>query len=233
MPAAPPMTISEKQRHEQKGGTDREVERPEHLHMRLHRSVLPGADATSVVLIAFRDPTFRARRDVVDVFVGLLVAPVLVVLVEAADRALLDRALRAAIAVLARRLALVLRRRVRPEVAAARAATARRRRRQPGAAPSRSAAGAKPPELPPGPPGRGAAEAARARRAGGPLLARPRLADRERPPFERLLIEPADRRFGDRAIRVVDEREAARAAGFPIDGKNNLGGFADARQMLP
>jgi hypothetical protein len=46
------------------------------------------------------------------------------------------------------------------------------------------------------------------------------------------LIEPADRRFGDRTILVVDEREAARATGFPVNGKNNLGGFTDARQVL-
>jgi hypothetical protein len=46
------------------------------------------------------------------------------------------------------------------------------------------------------------------------------------------LIESADGCFGDGPIRVVDKRETARSAGFPIDGKNYLGGFADARQML-
>jgi hypothetical protein len=47
-----------------------------------------------------------------------------------------------------------------------------------------------------------------------------------------LLIEPADCRFGDGAIGVVHESKATRTAGFPIDGKHNLGGFADARQVL-
>jgi hypothetical protein len=48
-----------------------------------------------------------------------------------------------------------------------------------------------------------------------------------------LLVEPADRRFGDRPIGVVDEREAARAAGFTIDRKNDLGRLPDARQVFP
>jgi hypothetical protein len=47
-----------------------------------------------------------------------------------------------------------------------------------------------------------------------------------------LLVEPADRCFRDRAIGIVDEGEAARAAGFPVDRKDNLGRLADARQML-
>jgi hypothetical protein len=47
-----------------------------------------------------------------------------------------------------------------------------------------------------------------------------------------LLIESADSGFGDGAIGVVDKREAARAAGFPIDRQDYLGGFTDARQML-
>src|SRR4051812_27085416 len=61
-----------------------------------------------------------AGRDIVDVFFRLLVAPVLVVLVESADRTFLDRTLRPAVAVFARRLALVVRGRVRAEVGAAR-----------------------------------------------------------------------------------------------------------------
>jgi len=47
-----------------------------------------------------------------------------------------------------------------------------------------------------------------------------------------LLIETPDRLFGDGAIRVVHKREAARAAGFPVDRDNDLGGFADTRQVL-
>jgi hypothetical protein len=46
------------------------------------------------------------------------------------------------------------------------------------------------------------------------------------------LIESADGCFSDGAIRVVDKRETARSARFPIDGKHYLGGFADARQVL-
>jgi hypothetical protein len=46
------------------------------------------------------------------------------------------------------------------------------------------------------------------------------------------LIELADGRFCDGAIRVIDKRETSRPSGFPIDGKNYLGGFTDARQML-
>ena len=76
------------------------------------------------------------------------------------------------------------------------------------------------------------AVSAGARCAGRALFARARFADRERTSLERLLIESADRRFGDGAIRVIDERETARPAGFPIDGKNDLGGFTDARQVL-
>jgi hypothetical protein len=42
------------------------------------------------------------------------------------------------------------------------------------------------------------------------------------------LIESADGRFSDGAIRVIDKRETARPSGFPIDGKNYLAGFPDA-----
>jgi len=41
------------------------------------------------------------------------------------------------------------------------------------------------------------------------------------------LIEPADRRFSDRTIRVVYEREAARPPCFSVDWENNLGRFTD------
>jgi hypothetical protein len=43
-----------------------------------------------------------------------------------------------------------------------------------------------------------------------------------------LLIEPADGRFRDGSIRVVDKRESTGTAGFTIDWKNDLGGFSNA-----
>jgi hypothetical protein len=46
------------------------------------------------------------------------------------------------------------------------------------------------------------------------------------------LIETADRGFRDSTIRIIDECETAWAAGLPINGKNYLAGFTDARQML-
>src|SRR6266542_2469233 len=64
------------------------------------------------------------RRDVVDLDLVLfgVAAPVFVVLVKTADRTFLDRTLRTALGVLARRLAFVLRRSVGTEVAIARTA---------------------------------------------------------------------------------------------------------------
>jgi hypothetical protein len=47
-----------------------------------------------------------------------------------------------------------------------------------------------------------------------------------------LLIESPDGFFGNAAFGVINERKAAWTAGFPIDGKNDLGGFTDARQVL-
>ena len=96
----------------------------------------------------------------------------------------------------------------------------------------------RPPIGPPGrgplkPPGRGrAAEPAGPRPAGAALLTRPRFADRERPSLEGLLIESPDGFFGDAAIGVIDEREASRTAGFPIDGQDDGRGFADAGEVL-
>jgi hypothetical protein len=46
------------------------------------------------------------------------------------------------------------------------------------------------------------------------------------------LIESADCGFGDRTIRVVDERESAWPTGLTIDRKNNLSGFTDAGEVL-
>jgi len=90
--------------------------------------------------------------------------------------------------------------------------------------------------------GPGAAEAARAwsaksaaagtRPAGAPFLARTRFAYRERPAFEGLLIESPDSFFGDGPVGVVDERKAARPAGFTVDWQNYGRGFADGGKMF-
>jgi len=47
-----------------------------------------------------------------------------------------------------------------------------------------------------------------------------------------LLIEAADRRLSDSPVGVIDERETTRAAGFPVNGQDDLGGFPDAGQVL-
>jgi hypothetical protein len=77
-----------------------------------------------------------------------------------------------------------------------------------------------------------AAVASRSWSTGPSFLARPRFAHRKRAAFEGLLIEFADRRFRNGAIRVVHERESAGPAGFPVNGENDLGGFADAGKVL-
>src|SRR6266542_4436790 len=173
------------------------------------------------------------RRDVVDLDLVLfgVAAPVFVVLVKTADRTFLDRTLRTALGVLARRLAFVLRRSVGTEVAiarTARCAAARIGTGRPPAWPRREASTAAD--------GRStwtrSAVAPRTRSAGRTVFARTCFADGERTSLEGLLIEPADRRLGDRAIGVIDKRESSRTAGFPINGENDLGGFADAGEML-
>jgi hypothetical protein len=47
-----------------------------------------------------------------------------------------------------------------------------------------------------------------------------------------LLVEAADGLFGHRAIPVVDEGEAARAARFPIDWHDDLKRIADAGHVV-
>jgi hypothetical protein len=47
-----------------------------------------------------------------------------------------------------------------------------------------------------------------------------------------LLVETPYRLFGDRAIRVIHEREATRPACLAVYGKNDLTWFADTRQVL-
>ena len=70
-------------------------------------------------------------------------------------------------------------------------------------------------------------------RACRTFLARTGFADRERPSLERLLVESPDRFFRDGSVRVVDERESARTTGLPVNRQDDLGGYADARQMFP
>jgi hypothetical protein len=47
-----------------------------------------------------------------------------------------------------------------------------------------------------------------------------------------LLIEAADRLFGNRPVGVVDEREPARAARFAIDRQHDLRRLAHGRQEV-
>src|SRR5262245_8193839 len=179
------------------------------------------------------------RRDVVDVEIvvlGVERPPILVGVVEARDRTLLDRSAR--LVALLLRFALVLRRRVGAEVA-----VARRGLRRAAGSRAAEAAGTRAAEAPrsagtraaeaAGPAGPGTAEAAAGTwSARAALLARARFADRQAAALEQLLIELSNRLFGDGAVGVVDEREAARAAGFTIDGQHDRRGFADAREML-
>ena len=71
------------------------------------------------------------------------------------------------------------------------------------------------------------------RRAGRTFFARTRLADGERPSLEWLLIEAADGSFRDGAVGVIDEREPSRTPGLPIHREDDLGWFANARQVFP
>jgi hypothetical protein len=47
-----------------------------------------------------------------------------------------------------------------------------------------------------------------------------------------LLVETPDRLLGDRAVGIVNERETSRSSGLPVGREHDLGGGADARQML-
>ena len=62
-------------------------------------------------------------------------------------------------------------------------------------------------------------------------LARPRLADRQRAAHEGLLIESLDRLFRHRAVLKLDEGESTRTARVAINGKHDLGGRANLREM--
>jgi hypothetical protein len=180
-----------------------------------------------------------AGGDVVDFFLFAgRCAPVLVVLVETADRTFLDRPAWTAF-ILALWFPFALGRGVGTEIAPGAAATpARTGVGRPG----REAAGAR------------SAESARACRArpwtaeAAPtaaaavtarawtrwtVLAGTCLADCKGPSFERLLIEPPDRLFRNGTIGVIDESESARPPGFPVDRKNDLRRCADTRQVFP
>jgi len=179
---------------------------------------------------------FRGGRDVVDLGVLILGAPILVCVVKTTDWALFDGAAGTTVAILARRLALVFGGRIRAEVAVARAW-------------GRGATSVGPWRKTPRP----WREAARARRArtrrrssrpwtGKPtwpwrsarpaLLARTGLAHRKRPPFERLLIELANGRLGDATISVINERKASRPAGLAIDREHYLCRRTHTREMF-
>ena len=175
-------------------------------------------------------------REVIDLErIFVLGAPVLVVLVEPADRTLLD-GLGSLLATVLMGLALVLGRGVGTEVFRAAgpdpAAVGRARTEPAGTGWGAIAAR---------PAGRPRADvAARARTAepggawgaGRTILARPRLADRQAAALERLLVEPLDRLLGNRAIRVIHEGEAAGAACLAVHGQDDRRRDADARQML-
>ena len=59
----------------------------------------------------------------------------------------------------------------------------------------------------------------------------PRFAHREWAAHEQLSVEFLDRLFRGGAFRVLDEREPARAAGFPVERTNDLGGGTDLGEM--
>ena len=199
-----------------------------HLTFVVFDVILLRARGEIVDLDFFDVILLRARGEIVDLDVLDIVfgSPVLVGVVEASDGALLDWAFRTAVGVLSVRLALVLWWRIGAEVPAARASHAaalgrsRREAAWPGTAePRRRTAGTR------------ATETTRPR-PGRPVFPGPCFADGQRPAFERLLVEPTDRFFGDLAVRVVHKREASRSTGLPIGGQHNLGWGSDARQML-
>ena len=161
--------------------------------------------------------------------------PIFVGVVQASDRAFLDGAARTAVGVLALGLALVLGWSIGPEVPAARRRNVRigwSRAGKPARSRCTEAARARAAETSATwPAGTGPAETTRPG-PGRTILARTRLADRERASLERLLVESSDSFLGDSSIRVIDESESARPAGLPIGGKHYLGGFSDTRQVI-
>src|SRR3990170_367684 len=78
----------------------------------------------------------------------------------------------------------------------------------------------------------GGGRPARRTRRGPSLLARSRLAHGQRAPFERLGVEPANGLLGHRPVGELDEGEAARPSGLPIDGHDDLGRLSDGTEVL-
>jgi hypothetical protein len=63
------------------------------------------------------------------------------------------------------------------------------------------------------------------------IFARARLADRKRPPLERLRVELLDDFFGNGAVPELDECETARTTGLAIDRHGDVGWLGDSRQV--
>src|SRR5262249_25185260 len=78
---------------------------------------------------------------------------------------------------------------------------------------------------------RAAKAAAGARATGAAVLTSARFADRERASVEHLSVESLNRVFRVRAVLELDEREPARAAGFTVDGQDNLRGRRDGAEI--
>ena len=163
----------------------------------------------------------RAGREVVALLLFRLGTPILVGIVEPSDGTLLDWAARTALRLLAGGLALVFGWSVRTEVPAARcssrAAAVRWTRRK--ATRTRGAKSTAP--------RRRATARSRRTEAAGPwtrwsILSGPRFAHGERPSFEGLLVKPSNRLLGDRAVRIVNEREASRPSCLPIGWEYDL-----------
>jgi hypothetical protein len=210
------------------------------------RSRLTSATARSLDLYIFLLFVFLGIVDVlvcgdivdIDLDIVVFCTPVFVGIVEAPDRAFLNRTFGAAILRTLVRLSLVLGWRVRSEVAVAsrslRGAAAgvdgtwtTESAGPRGAEPARSTRTRSAEAAGP----RSAKSSARSRSAGSAFLAGPRFADGERPALEWLLVESLDRFFRDTAIRIVDERETSRSSGLPIYGQYDRCGLADARQV--
>src|SRR5436190_6982414 len=163
----------------------------------------------------------RRNDDFIDLRLGVLTPPVFIHVVQLADGTLFNWALGSAVGVLARRLALVLGRRVGTEVAAADATAAAAARRRSALGRPRAEAAGTGRRAPAGEAARPTRTATAAGATGTPrarrtILPRSGLTDRQWPPLERLLVEPADRFLRHFTVGVVDERKAARPSGFPV-----------------
>ncbi|HEX5071162.1 MAG TPA: BON domain-containing protein [Vicinamibacterales bacterium] len=188
------------------------------------------------VLVVEIDVVLRACRDIVDVDRAVVVE--VVDGVDASAAAFLDRAARLVFLVLSALLAAqALGRRRRAEIRAAVAAAGTHR--PAGAWTSEAAASrTRTAETAAGPrAAESTASAARARnvplagRARRTIFTRPRFADREVAPLERLRVEALDDLFGLSAIRELHEGKPARTPGFAIDRHHYVGGLGDSRKV--